>query len=178
MTNATQLTQEQLDAAARDQEVKVQAIIKTLTVQRDSANNAVVNALADKAVVDARLNTETELRVRYQQGFNTLNQSASEMRILIANMQLQIDEGAAQIETLNHTISQHETTIESLSTKAEPETERAQIDEEQVEVPSVMDEVPPLPPTESLKEECPDCSECSASCSNKILLNDIASRPK
>lgn len=172
MTTATQPTQEQLDAAARDQEVKVQAIIRTLTIQRDSANNAVVNALADKAVVDAKLTHEIEMRNRFQQAHVIANQSNSELRILVANLQAQLAEKDQQLNDALDANVEHLLRIESLSTKAEP----AQIDEEQIEVPSVIDETPPLPAPDSAPEECPDCSECPKDCSNKILLTPSPSK--
>lgn len=176
MTNATQPTQEELDAAARDQEIKIQAIIKTLTVQRDSANNAVVNALADKAVVDAKLNLETELRHRYQHAHASESRSATELRILVVNLQKQLEETQEQNKTLNETVVGQAERIENLSTKAEP-VEAAQIDEEQTEVPSVLEEVPPLPAIETGPEECPDCSDCGKDCSNKLVFLSTSSAP-
>lgn len=90
MTTPNSQAQEVNDVT-RDHEVRVQAVVKTLTAQRDAANNATVNAMSEKAVVESRLAASQEQNAILIQDNAKLRQQLSEMRIVCANLQGQVE---------------------------------------------------------------------------------------
>lgn len=81
------------DPAALAQElhdVKISSMMKALQSQRESAQNALVNLLSEKAVVDHRLAMEQERGQQLAAALGQKNQENAELRILILNLQAQI----------------------------------------------------------------------------------------
>lgn len=113
MTPATQLDNEVNDAAKALQ-VKNAAIIKILTTQRDGANNAVVNALSEKAVVEMRLEDMTIEKNRFQQAYSTAQQANGELRIAMLNLQKQLEEAQKLIDGQNVQLAEKEFELEKL----------------------------------------------------------------
>lgn len=89
------------DAAelTRNHEVHIQSLVKALTAQRDAANNATVNALADKAVLEDRLKRTTNkliatenMLVGAESEAEKAKAEVSQMRVVILNLQTQLEE--------------------------------------------------------------------------------------
>lgn len=86
---------------SRNHEVRVSAMMKVLTTQRDSANNATVNALAEKAVLEEQLKRVNNKLIATE---NTLAGAEAELskarseisasRIVILNLESQLNDKA------------------------------------------------------------------------------------
>ena len=93
------------DAAelSRDHEVRIQSLVKALTTQRDAANNATANVIAEKAVLEDKLKrmgnkliaTETSLTIAEAESERAKSEIA-QMRVVILNLQSQLSDKAAE----------------------------------------------------------------------------------
>ena len=107
MNNAANQTQAGQDQAALAQdlhEVKISSMMKSLQSQRESAQNALVNVLSEKAVVEYKLSMEQERAQQLTTALGQKNQENAELRILILNLQAQVRElqnptPASELET-------------------------------------------------------------------------------
>lgn len=91
---------------SRNHEVHVQAMVKALTAQRDTANNTVVNVLAEKAVTEDRLKrvmneltaktteltTMEKLLTSAENDVDKFKSEVSQARVVILNLQSQLNE--------------------------------------------------------------------------------------
>jgi hypothetical protein len=92
MTNAATSTQEQIALAEAVHDVKITSMVKTLTAQRENAQNALVNALGDKAVAEYKLQEALKNISALSNALAQKNQENAELRILVLNLQQQVSE--------------------------------------------------------------------------------------
>lgn len=90
-------TNETASAIARNHEVHVQAMVKALTAQRDSANNSIVIGVAEKAVLEDRLKRYAEKLSAVENALaaseaetKQVRSELSAARIIILNLESQL----------------------------------------------------------------------------------------
>ena len=88
--NNSSSTQDPAALAQMAHEMKVSTMMKALQSQRESAQNALVNLLGEKAVVEYRLRVEEQRAENLSAALAQKNQEASELRILVLNLQAQL----------------------------------------------------------------------------------------
>lgn len=94
-------TNETASALARNHEVHVQAMVKALTAQRDSANNSIVIGMAEKAVLEDRLKRYAEKLIAVENALaaseaetKQVRSELSMARIVILNLESQLNSDA------------------------------------------------------------------------------------
>lgn len=134
MDNAANQVAQAQDAAALAQavhDVRIQATMKALTSQRESASNALVNALTEKAIVEFHLNNERLLTQQLQAALGVKTQETAELRILVLNLQGQLKKSQTEAKPA----SAEEAVVES----KEPEVPAEEFPVPPEETPSLLD---------------------------------------